>query len=235
MARELVYTSVPKGLFPGTMGFCVVACSRGLSEMETSALEKLSGYRRTVEADGGTSVVYSHLLVENGSRTLRVLSRIADAEVDYSGRDNKIASHLLLDADDLIAAGPARLCSLSNLFYGRWIDAPRFFEAPRKLPSLGDPPNERPEWFRQTGDRGWAGALVPATPAPFPRRFPIRRRVGPLNRVVRRVATGRPKSLARKTRRWRARFGRWFGIARKRPRRRRLSFGIETRSEGVAL
>ena len=51
MAFELVYTSVPKGLKPGSYGFCTVACSKELPESVVSTLEKISGYRRVSQSN----------------------------------------------------------------------------------------------------------------------------------------------------------------------------------------
>ena len=161
MALELVYTSVPKGLKPGTYGFCTVACSRKLPDMTISTLEKLSGYRRaSSDPKGINPVVYSYLFVEDGGPARRVLSRVGDAGVDYSGRTNKIACHFVLESNDMGAAGPARVCAEKGLFVESWNEQPRYFENEIRLPSPSCSPLPREEWRRVAGDSGWAGILA---------------------------------------------------------------------------
>lgn len=161
MALELVYTSVPKGLKPGTYGFCTVACSRKLPDMTISTLEKLSGYRRaSSDPKGVNPVVYSYLFVEDGGPARRVLSRVGDAGVDYSGRTNKIACHFVLESNDMGAAGPARVCAEKGLFVESWNEQPRYFENEIRLPSPSCSPLPREEWRRVAGDSGWAGILA---------------------------------------------------------------------------
>ncbi len=161
MALALVYTSVPKGLKPGTYGFCTVACSRKLPEHTVSTLEQLSGYRRaSSDPDGVNPVVYSYLFVEDCGTTRRVLSRVGDAGADYSGRANKIACHFVLERDDMGAAGPARLFDEKGLFVERWNDEPKYFENAIRLPSPKPSSVRLEEWERATGDSGWAGVLA---------------------------------------------------------------------------
>ena len=45
MSHELHYTSVARGLKPGSQGFCTVAVSAGLPGPIADRLEGLSGYR----------------------------------------------------------------------------------------------------------------------------------------------------------------------------------------------
>ncbi len=162
MAQELVYTSVPRGLKPGSFGFCTAACSRTLNERAISLLERLSSYRRLAaeERDAGDPVVYSHLLVEDGGATRRVLSRIAPSGVDYSGRENTIACHMVLDAHDLVVAGPAAICAEPNFFAVKWDEGPKYFERSIVMPTLMDPRVRCDEWRRVTGDAGWAGVVA---------------------------------------------------------------------------
>ena len=52
MSQELIYTSAPRGLKPGSQGFCTVAYSRGMSANLMQQLESLSGYRQILSATG---------------------------------------------------------------------------------------------------------------------------------------------------------------------------------------
>ncbi|MBQ2789176.1 MAG: hypothetical protein IJE97_06025, partial [Thermoguttaceae bacterium] len=105
MSWELVHTSVPKGLTSGTSGFCTVARSRDLSPALVRTLESLSGYRRlSLDSNAASTVnpiAFSYLCVESGGKLQRVVSRVADAGLDHTGRANKIAHHIVLSPNDL--------------------------------------------------------------------------------------------------------------------------------------
>ena len=165
MAYQLVYTSSPRGLKPGAFGFCVVACTRGMKEQTTSALEALSGYRR-VYADPRDALrnptSYSHVLFETATGRLRILARVADAGLDYSGRTNKIASFLDVATGELTPPGPAALFSQPGLFVTNWSSAtpPQYYEAPISLPNYVSIPSGCDEWRNTTGDSAWAGVLA---------------------------------------------------------------------------
>jgi len=165
MAYQLVYTSSPRGLKPGAFGFCVVACTRGMKEQTTSALEALSGYRR-VYADPRDALrnptSYSHVLFETATGRLRILARVADAGLDYSGRTNKIASFLDVATGELTPPGPAALFSQPGLFVTNWSSSstPQYYEAPIALPNYVPIPPGCDEWRNTTGDPAWAGVLA---------------------------------------------------------------------------
>ena len=59
MANKLVYTSAPKGLIPGSCGFCTVAGTRGMTKSVVDALEGLAGYRRVYETTDGCKTWHS--------------------------------------------------------------------------------------------------------------------------------------------------------------------------------
>ena len=160
MAMELVYTSATKGIKPGSFGFCTVACSREMNERTILTLEKISGYRRVNSSSAQSPTVYAHLFVEGGGETKRVLSRIGDAGLDYSKRDNKIACHFLLDANDLIEAGPAALFSVPNLFVEKWNEKPKYFERPIVFPRIPVLKTTLDGWKKLAVDPGWAGVLA---------------------------------------------------------------------------
>ena len=100
MAFELIHTSAPKGVDPGSRGFTTVAITQGLGAAWKSRLESLSSY---APDQGLTSkpVIHMHCLIRAGGLSKHVLSRISPCGLDYSGRPNRIAHHLLLDNHDL--------------------------------------------------------------------------------------------------------------------------------------
>ncbi len=100
MSQELLYTSAPRGLKPGSSGFCTVASTQGMAAPLASALESLSAYRHVFRPGDPqvhrNPIAYSHVRLNAGGRTYCVLSRVADYGQDYSGRTNKLAHHVAL-------------------------------------------------------------------------------------------------------------------------------------------
>ena len=167
--HELVYTSAPQGLKPGSQGFCTVACSVGLPPNLLMRLESLSGYRPLVlpgqHAAGGHSasihpVVRSYLVLRVGGADWHVLSRIADAGIDYTQRSNKIAHHVVLEPSELPPAGPAALLASESRFYRSWDDEPKLIMKPAPFPQVQSQPQICKFWERVTGDAGWGGFLA---------------------------------------------------------------------------
>lgn len=164
MIQELIFTSAPRGLQVGRSGFCTVASTPGMAENVARLLESLSGYRH-VFPPGSTGaqtnpVAYSHLITKIGGRELHIISRVADAGLDYSGRSNKIAHHIAFDRSEMPPGGPASIIA-AKPFIEKWEGEPRHLP-PRKLPTAPNPPRVCTTWAQVTGDAGWAGALAEA-------------------------------------------------------------------------
>lgn len=166
MVYELIYTSAPRGLQPGSRGFCTVAATADLPRALSSRLESLSGYRHVYpphdERAELNPVVYSHLRVTVDGQIYHVLSRIADAGLDYTKRSNKIAHHLALAAQDLGAAGPAWLLSQAGLWRGDWQGEPQWLPQLSRLPDASCGADACPGWVELTGDANWAAILAEA-------------------------------------------------------------------------
>ncbi len=113
MSQELHYTSVPRGLKPGTRGFCTVAVTPQMSGPLVDRLENLSGYQPVYPAHDPAAVRnpvnFSHVRFSLAGRSLSILSRVGPAGLDYTGRANKYAHHVVLDATERPEGGPARL------------------------------------------------------------------------------------------------------------------------------
>ena len=167
MATELIITSVPKGLKPGSYGFCTAACTKDLNEPTSRALEVISGYRHLFSSEEGKAnpVAFSYILYEIVGRQRRVLSRVADMGTDYSGRTNKIAHHLVLGEDEKAKcdAGPAALCA-GGVFMERWPEneQPHYLDARTVfcVESINVNAIKTGAWQKLTGDPGWAGVLA---------------------------------------------------------------------------
>jgi len=168
MSQELIYTSAPKGLRPGSHGFCTVASTASMPPNLAEKLEALSGYRH-VFAPGDTSgpnpVVFSYLRLAVGGKNYYVLSRVADAGHDYTQRTNKIAHHVALDQHELTPTGPAWLMAQPGFMETTWEGEPRILPAGRKPPQGNSEARVCHTWESLVGDAGWAGVLAEtATP-----------------------------------------------------------------------
>lgn len=164
MSEEILYTSAPQGLKPGSFGFCTVAATAGLSATLAQRLESLSGYRHVYPPGhpraGCNPVNFAHLILSVGGRRLHVLSRIADAGLDYSHRTNKLAHHVVLDAAERVPAGPAWVLAQPGFCETEFTGSPRILPAGRK-PPVGELPLRPCSWWeKMTGDAGWAGVLA---------------------------------------------------------------------------
>ena len=170
MVQELIYTSAPKGLQPGTCGFCTVAATAGMPRNLAAQLESLSGYRHVFgphdENTGLNPVAYSQLIVAFGNESYHVLSRVSDAGLDYTRRSNKLACHLVLEKTDLPAAGPAWLLAQPGVIIDHWEGEPRPLPVDRPLPQGSSAARVCRVWEQVTGDAGWAGVLAESAASP---------------------------------------------------------------------
>lgn len=165
MAAELVYTSVAQGLNKGESGFCVVARSAEIPPLLQNRLEALSGYREIYNAldprAKDNPVNFANTLIACGKERFAVISRIGFAGLDYTGRSNKIADHLILHAEEMAGAGPAELLSIKQLFYSTWdqpaVALPRDAKLIPHKPVVDDVAEY---WIKVTGSAGWAEHLL---------------------------------------------------------------------------
>jgi len=166
MPFELHYTSLSRGLAPGSSGFATVAKTADLPPPLQARLESLSGYKEIPGVQASAQPVnWSYLRQKVGNADYAVLSRISFAGADYTGRTNKYAHHLVLSPEECarIPAGPAWLLAQPGVMDSVWRGEARVLPIGRRLPT-GPSPNARPAsctaWKRLTGDAGWGGALA---------------------------------------------------------------------------
>lgn len=174
MTQELLYTSAPRGLLPGSQGFCTVSATRGLNATMREALESISGYRPQFGPDDPRNpVAYSHLRLAIGGSLRSVLSRIGPLGLDYTGRTNKLAHHIVLDGTERPTAGPASLLKRNDIFQSTWDGQVGWRPNAPDLANGAASFGKCHEWARVTGDAGWAGAVAdsfvnnPARPIVF--------------------------------------------------------------------
>ncbi len=168
---ELIYTSAEHGLRRGTRGFCTVACTDGLTPNMVLLLEQLSAYRHLASPNSAENpVVRSHVIARQNGLTYHILSRVADAGLDYTNRSNKIAHHLILTEQEtaMYPAGPAELLARDDLFYKRWDAEPKILPTNRRLPQNNVEPKICTHWKNIAGDAGWGGCLAASGEAGIP-------------------------------------------------------------------
>ncbi len=164
MLQEIVYTSAPQGLQAGSSGFCTVAATKGMRPRMIQLLELLSSYRHAGPAaqntDSANLVVHAHLHVSLGKQKFHLLSRIADAGLDYSRRSNLIAHHVALLAASVSEENPASVLQQTGLMRNSWKGDSKWLE-PRELPIRnGQVGGICHRWQSVTGDAGWGGVLA---------------------------------------------------------------------------
>lgn len=164
MSQELIYTSAPRGLKPGSRGFCTVVSTQGMPAALAQRLEALSGYRPVYGPQDPNArlnpVACSHLLLSVSGRRLHVLSRVCDAGLDYTQRTNKFAHHVVLDGPELVPAGPAWLLAAPEFMQATWDGEPKILPAGRRPPMAAQPAAVCAAWQQATGDAGWGGVLA---------------------------------------------------------------------------
>ncbi|HEY4262665.1 MAG TPA: hypothetical protein VGM98_21075, partial [Schlesneria sp.] len=164
MSFEILYTSAPSGLRPGSSGYCTVLSSRGVPAPTVELLESLSGYRHLFPLGHPQATLnpvnFGHYVMRISGRREHVLSRVSDFRLDYTGRSNKLAHHVVVDEIAAVPAGPAWLLKRPNWIRDNWNGDVGFSDGSR-IPA----PDVRAAepcsaWARATGDAGWAGVLA---------------------------------------------------------------------------
>ena len=167
MAYELVYTSAPQGINRGSSGFCVVACTNGLGPRLIAALEGFSAYKplypHYAENAWDNPISRQHYIFEANGERQHILSRICFNGVDYTGRSNKLASHLVLSRSETekVPGGPAALLMHEELFKNAdWTIKPEHYDRQLPIPSVAGHRAKCETWGSVTGDAGWGGYLA---------------------------------------------------------------------------
>jgi len=164
VSHQLWYTSAERGLSAGSRGFCTVKATRGIPQPLAQRLESLSGYTHLFsphdKGNPGNPVAYHYIQLRQGGRIWYVLSRVCDAGLDYSGRTNKFAHHIVLDRNELPPAGPAWLMSQPGLFDEAWDGVVGVVDGRKPIPRQDCVPRPCARWQEAAGDAGWAGFLA---------------------------------------------------------------------------
>lgn len=165
MAREVVITSVPRGIRLGRTGFQMVMRTAGLRDDVCDQLESLAIYRHLPPGTGPNPACFFHRVIQTGVGALSVLGRIVDAGADYSSRSNKLAHLVAIDQSEVAAlrqSSPAAvLAAIEGRLAATWPGGPEERAAPFGLAGM---PSIQPAvcatWQQVLGDAGWAGVLA---------------------------------------------------------------------------
>jgi len=164
MAREIVVTSVPRGVKLGRSGFQVVMRTAGMREDLTESLEALAVYRHLPPGAGQNPECLFHRVVKAGGGQFHVLGRVVDAGSDYSNRSNKLAHLVALDQQELGSLRQSSPAAVLQAIDGRlartWPGGPEERQQPFSVGSAqAVNPGPCVRWRDATGDAGWAGPL----------------------------------------------------------------------------
>lgn len=166
MSLELHYTSAPKGLKPGSQGYCTVAATLGIPPTITQLLESISGYQHLFSPSDPSAalnpVAFSHLLIPFSRRTVSVISRVSFAGLDHTDRTNNHAHHVALEDRERPEGGPAWLASQPDFLQSSWQDEPTQIPEGPEIPSGDGAPGVCERWGELTGDPGWGGVVASA-------------------------------------------------------------------------
>jgi len=166
VSHEILYTSASQGLKPGSRGFCTVVSTAGMAKNLAERLESFSGYRHAFMAHEAQAeqnpINYAHYHTTIGGRKYHILSRIADAGLDYTQRSNKLAHHVALEPSEIANApgGPAWVMAAKGFFVEKWEGQVRTSPAGREPIGSDRPAQVCLRWKQLTGDAGWGGVLA---------------------------------------------------------------------------
>jgi len=101
MPQQLIYTSAPRGLVAGRSGHCTVARSALMREALMLQLEKFCYYQHLSLSGGQDRPIFTCRIIDIRGTRFHVLSRIQDAGLDFTGRTNFIAHHLVFTPEEI--------------------------------------------------------------------------------------------------------------------------------------
>ena len=139
MPVELLFTSSPQGLHPGSSDYCTVRESAGLNVRLRQKLESQSSFEwlttTSESAVAQNPPRLMHWIHRSGGDRIHFLSSIVAAIPDHTGRSNHVAHHIGFEADGLPTAGPITLLKSSALFRNTW-NAKDRCEFTKQVPGL---------------------------------------------------------------------------------------------------
>lgn len=166
MASEIIITSTPRGLTGGS-GFQPVKRTRGMTPAVSERLTGRSGYNHIYSAgDPRNPIIISHRVEHVGREYLNVLSVIRDAGTDHSGRSNRLAHLICVEASEAEGskAGPAAVIKKlvsTKTFCNVWRENAHESGA-FQIPKSTEQAASFTAWNALKVDPGYAGVLADA-------------------------------------------------------------------------
>jgi hypothetical protein len=155
MPQQLIYTSAPRGVIAGRSGHCTVARSAAMRDALMLQLEKLSYYQHLSLSGGQERPIYCCRVLDIRGSRYHVLTRIQDAGLDFTGRTNFLAHHLVFAPEEIrqFASPPIIFRGWSG-WANSWTKEPQLFDAEdwSLLTSLPAAPAPATTWQQLTGD-----------------------------------------------------------------------------------
>ena len=101
MPLELIFTSVPKGVKPGSSGYCTVAKHKGIDRLLDQAVEKICYYE--LMNHPAKPVVCAYRIMNLNTGVFHVLTRTVYSGSDHTGRTNYISHNLIFDQKEALS------------------------------------------------------------------------------------------------------------------------------------
>jgi hypothetical protein len=165
MPQQLIYTSAPRGVIAGRSGHCTVARSAAMRDALMLQLEKLSYYQHLSLSGGQERPIYCCRVLDLRGSRYHVLTRIQDAGLDFTGRTNFLAHHLVFTPEEIrqYASPPAILRHWSG-WVNSWNKDPELFDDENWSSLAAVPRASMPAvaWRQITGDAANGYGLLEA-------------------------------------------------------------------------
>ena len=165
MPKELIFTSAPSGIQPGSSGYCTVAKHKDIDRVLTRALEGISFYQMMDMAEKPVVNAYRILSLPTGN--FYVLTRICYSGSDHTGRTNYLAHSLVFSKEEIPpGVTPAEIFLRGQGWLSVWPkDAPPSFlsEGSTKVavPAPSESHATQSTWQKYTGAGSLAHELLP--------------------------------------------------------------------------
>ena len=153
MPYEVVNTSVARGLTSEHSGFCDVLRTRGLPEEITPLLAPFNFYNEKL-ARGKPA--YGVRSIRFGGRMWGVVSRVVLNGNDYTGRQNRLAHHIIAPPSELESLCPANLLA-GYLFRDAFTDLPRYLD---REPEVTENEKSFDDVWECMGGKGWRSHIA---------------------------------------------------------------------------
>jgi hypothetical protein len=165
MPQQLIYTSAPRGVIAGRSGHCTVARSAAMRDALMLQLEKLSYYQHLSLSGGLERPIYCCRVLDLRGSRYHVLTRIQDAGLDFTGRTNFLAHHLIFAPEEIrqFASPPIILRDWPG-WVKSWNKDPELFENENwsSLATLSRASAPASHWQQLTGDAANGYGLLEA-------------------------------------------------------------------------